>query len=353
MFPTDKYTNHKALILDTGFNHKVDTYVQKTTTPVSLTGDSASSTFSKYFYFTDPAVPSIAEDTPSPLKVTSSLEEVADSLQHTHKKTVTFKEDTSFIRKDIDEPQIPEIYTAIEPSNPFVEDGNFNSFRTKKSGIYSLELDPAIPDVRERSKLSPPLLTDFEATGSSLTHYHTPEKAIHRDSQLNPTLHKLNTDFIGASPKLHDLHEQLFQYKELIQDKNKLASDIEIHNVELEFRIASIEKETATLIKEKLELTKQFNINNIKGMDSFSSSLIDKYKEAYLSTSRNNLTITSSVSEIKDKLTFLENTKLDILKDIHYNRKNIDRLNAEKAMINKSIQAIEKITGNITKTPLS
>jgi hypothetical protein len=199
----------------------------------------------------------------------------------------------------MDEPQVPEISRAIEPSNPFAEDGNFNSFRAKKSSIYSLELDPDIPDFGGRSKLSPPLLEDFEITGSSLTHYHTSEKAIHRDSQLNPTLHKLNTDFIGASPKLHDLHEQLFQYKELIQDKNKLVSDIEIHNVELEFRVASIEKETATLIKEKLELTKQFNINNIKGMDSFSFSLIDKYREAYLSTSRNNLTITSGVSSDK------------------------------------------------------
>jgi chromosome segregation ATPase len=255
----------------------------------------------------------------------------------------------------MDEPKVPEISTAIEPSNPFAEDSNFNSFRAKKSSIYSSELDPILPDVGERSKLSPPLLSEFETTDYSLTHYDvsSSKKAIHKDNMLTPTLHKLNTDSIEASPKLHDLHEQLFEYKELFQDKNKQVSDLEIHNVELDFRIASIEKEIATLIKEKLELTKQFNINNIKGMDPLSSSLLDKYKEAYLSITRNNLSITTKVSEIKDKLTFLDNTKHDLLKDIHYNRKLIDKLNVDKAIITKSIHAIEKITGNITKTPLS
>lgn len=350
MIPTDKISNSKTLILDTGFN-KADTYIQKTTTPVSLTGDSASSTFSKYFYFADPTVPSIAEDTPSPSKVISLLGEVTESLLPSSKKTVTFKEDTCLTMKDMVEPLIPEIKASIEP--PFVEDGDFYSFSTKESRMYSQDLDPILPDVGERSRLSPPLLSDFETADYSLTHHHTPKKAIHKDNQLTPTLHKLNTDSIEASPKLHDLHEQLFEYKELFQDKNKQVSDLEIHNVELDFRIASIEKEIATLIKEKLELTKQFNINNIKGMDPLSFSLLDKYKEAYLSITHNNLSITSKVAEIKEKLTFLDNTKLDLLKDIHYNRKMIDKLNVDKAMITKSIHAIEKITGNITKTPLS
>jgi hypothetical protein len=208
MLPTNKITSSKTLILDTGFNNKVDTnsrLVQKTTTPVSLTGDSASSTFSKYFYFADPTVPSITKDTPSPSKVISLLGEVTESLLPSSKKTVTFKEDTCLTMKDMVEPLIPQVKASIEP--PFVEDGDLYSFSTKESRMYSQDLDPILPDVGERSRLSPPLLSDFETTDYSLTHYDvsSSKKAIHKDNMLTPTLHKLNTDSIEASPKLHDL----------------------------------------------------------------------------------------------------------------------------------------------------
>jgi len=60
----------------------IDTFSQKTysVSPKSLSYDSASSTFSKYYYYADTTVPSVKEASTTPLKTLSSQIEFSDGI---------------------------------------------------------------------------------------------------------------------------------------------------------------------------------------------------------------------------------------------------------------------------------
>jgi hypothetical protein len=125
-----------------------------------------------------------------------------------------------------------------------------------------------------------------------------------------------------------------------------------MQNIDFNHKIASLEVDRSLLTRDKIELTKQFNINNIKAVDPVPSNIIEKYKDAYLSVTNKNHSITLKVREIKEKLTFLDNAKLSLLKDLEINVKRIADFKNDQAKLIKSVQDIEKITGNISRTPL-
>jgi hypothetical protein len=367
-------STHTSLVLDIPSQPttKIDTLQKTTSSPSGTTksfiSESASSTFSKYFYFEDSTLPSAIQANSSgttTIKTLSTQPELSEGFRTErpiHKKTVRFDKIEDNFSSSLD-PEIPERLSTIEPIYPN-DDMDFTSLRNDTSQgalstldkgtdfyktVDSLSLDPIIPDVKTLN--SPPIHPDLEFKHTSLTQLSDETSSSTRTDSIS-SLHKLNTDFnLTGSSQVH-LHDELFKKKVLIEEKNNLISELEINNINLDFRIATIEKESSNLVKQKLELTKQFNINNIKAVDPIPSSIFDKYKDAYLSISTKNHEITFKVREIKEKLDFLEKTKLDLLKDINNNIKNIANFKKDKAFLIKEVHDIEKITGNISRTPL-
>lgn len=278
------------------------------TSPKSSTSDSTSSTFSKYFYYQDQTLtsttlnkhnsPEVKLGHTSPLQVELPIDH--QQLRNAPKKVVRFEN--------------TELYS-------------------------SLKLDPKA-----------------EAEVADITANIKPVKPDFNDNPLAQTenissLRKLNTD-LATNVNPTSLHDELFKKKVIFEEKNNLLSQLEISNINLEFKVTKIDQESSNLVKQKLELTKQFNINNIKDVDLIPSSIRDKYKNAYLSITNINHDITTSIHNIKNKLDFMENTKINLLKEINDNTKSISNLKYNQILLAKEIHDIEKITGNIARTPL-
>lgn len=212
-----------------------------------------------------------------------------------------------------------------------------------------LSLDLSLPAVEDKPRDTPyPYTEDTD-------HYPktpSPDTCYSTQTESASYLHKLNTD-LGTNVNPANLHDELFKKKVIFEEKNNLISQLEISNINLDFKVTKIEQESSNLVKQKLELTKQFNINNIKNVDHIPSSIKDKYKNAYLSITNNNKDITSSINNIKNQLDFMQNTKINLLKDINNNIKYISNLKHNQILLAKEIRDIEKITGNIARTPLN
>jgi hypothetical protein len=343
-----------ALILDSSIS------------PKSLSYDSASSTFSKYFYYADTTVPSVNEVNSSPLNTYSTQMELREGTLVEHsskKKTVAFEvaEVSSY-----SSPLIPDRLSKIEPLFPYdgensareqatymnkfdVEQVNSSRENFGYTESYHSDSDLVVPDVKTVIDTPVHPNNPGDLTDSSLTR----QLGNYSTGIDNTTsLHKLNTNVEVASSAQVDLLDQLFQKKVLIEDINNQISQLEIQNIDFNHKIASLEVDRSLLTRDKIELTKQFNINNIKAVDPVPSNIIEKYKDAYLFVTNKNHSITLKVREIKEKLTFLDNAKLSLLKDLEINVKRIADFKNEQAKLIISVQDIEKITGNISRTPL-
>jgi hypothetical protein len=350
--------NNSSPILTLDIPPKADALLlDSSITPKSLSYDSASSTFSKYFYYADTTVPSVNEVNSSPLNTHSKQMELREGTLVEHsskKKTVSF---------DVGEyssnssPQIPDRLSKIEP--PLFPYDDENSARelvnSSRGNFWSTESyhsddDLVVPDVK--TVIDTPVYPDNsgDLTDSSLTRHSGNAYSAGIDNTTS--LHKLNTNVEVASSAQVDLVDQLFQKKVLIEEINNQISQLEIQNIDFNHKIASLEVDRSILARNKLELTKQFNINNIKPVDPVYPNIIEKYKDAYLSVTNKNHSITLKVREIKEKLTFLDNAKLSLLKDLEINVKRIADFKNDQAKLIKSVQDIEKITGNISRTPL-
>jgi hypothetical protein len=336
-------------------------------TPKSLSYDSASSTFSKYFYYADTTVPSLNEVNSSPLKTDSKQIDLREGTLVEHsskKKTVSFQVGEDSLNSS---PQIPNRLSKIEPLFPYdgdnsalelisplrkidmelVESSRENFWSTES---YHSDDDPVVPDIKtvRDTPVYPDNFSDL--TDYSLTRHSS--NTYSAGIENTTSLHKLNTNVEVASPAQVDLLDQLFRKKVLIEDINNRISQLEMQNIDFNHKIASLEWDRSLLTRDKIELTKQFNINNIKAVDPVPSNIIEKYKDAYLSVTNKNHSITLKVREIKEKLTFLDNAKLSLLKDLEINVKCIADFKNDQAKLIKSVQDIEKITGNISRTPL-
>ena len=290
-------------------NYQVTPYTESysiNTSPKSSTSDSTSSTFSKYFYYQDQT------PTSTTLNKHNSPE---DKLGYTSPLQAELPIDYKQLRN------APKKVVRFE--------------NTELYSSFKLDPEAEVADVTANTK---PVEPDF---------HHSPLAQTENISSL----HKLNTD-IGTYVNPTSLHDELFKKKVIFEEKNNLLSQLEISNINLEFKVTKIHQESSNLVKQKLELTKQFNINNIKDVDHIPSSIRDKYKNAYLSITNINHDITTSIHNIKNKLDFMENTKINLLKEINDNTKSISNLKYNQTLLAKEIHDIEKITGNIARTPL-
>jgi len=355
-------------ILTLDIPHKTDALIlDASITPKSLSYDSASSTFSKYFYYADTTVPSVNEVNSSPLNTYSTQMELREGTLVEHsskKKTVTFEAGEYSSNSS---PQIPDRLSKIEPPlfpydgensatelSSYLQKFDVEQVSSSRENFWSTQSyhsdDLVVPDVKtvRDTPVHPDNLGDL--TDYSLTHYSGNAYSAGIDNTTS--LRKLNTNVEVASSVQVDLLDQLFQKKVLIEDINNRISQLEMQNIDFNHKIASLEVDRSLLTRDKIELTKQFNINNIKAVDPVPSNIIEKYKDAYLSVTNKNHSITLKVREIKEKLTFLDNAKLSLLKDLEINVKRIADFKNDQAKLIKSVQDIEKITGNISRTPL-
>lgn len=146
---------------------------------------------------------------------------------------------------------------------------------------YHSDDDLVVPDVKtvRDTPVHPDNLGDL--TDYSLTRHSGNAYSAGIDNTTS--LRKLNTNVEVASSVQVDLLDQLFQKKVLIEDINNRISQLEMQNIDFNHKIASLEVDRSLLTRDKIELTKQFNINNIKAVDPVPSNIIEKYKDAYLS----------------------------------------------------------------------
>jgi hypothetical protein len=340
----------------------------KATSPKSYASDSASSTFSKYFFYQDQALASTPINNPSlpGTKIDSALPIQPELPEETQRERTALKKAVRFDSSDFDprfelDPEIPERKTNIEPLYPYEDYSALSPYGfdynvpapSKPFSILKhddrLSLDIEVPMVKEES------FNTLSPYSDDKDYLHTKRYSdISNSVKVDnvSSLHKLNTNLEAANNPM-SLHDELFKKKVLFEENNNRVSELEIHNINLDYRIATIEKESSNLVKQKLEYTKQFNINNIKNVQQIPSSIFEKYRDSYLSITNSNKEISLNIRNIKDKLDFLEKTKLNILKDINNNIKNIASLKNGQTLLAKEIHDIEKITGNITRTPLN
>lgn len=307
--------NHEVipskLTLDTTFNKNADNYTQRTQTPVSLSADSASSTFSKYFYYANQTTPIITENSPttinSPYTINSPSNINAES-------------------------------TLVKTADSTLVEATGNIIVETTKSIQGEVADSSQVKVAQSSHPTYKKTVSFVDSPSTNT-------LLHKDSQswsMMATFDSQVLSYNSGWPELDQLNHEFRRFYVNLQARIKHISELQISIEESKSRLANIDKEIATLNFEKIELTKQYNINNIKGVDPNTLGLTQKYQDAYLAITNNNNDVSFGLHSINQKLHFLEKTKLNLHNDIRSFNENMLTLNDEKLAFYNHLAELQK-----------